>query len=94
MTKSKQTPRGCGTAGLIISIISLLLCWFPFLGFLLATIAIVCAIIQITKNSNGWDVFTIILAVTVMFINSFFIILAVTVGFTLLGLSLFLIPFT
>jgi len=90
---AKQTSRGWGLAGLIISIISLLLCWFPFLGFLLAAIAIVCAIVQITKNSCAVDVFTIVLAIIVIFINLFFITLAWIFGFTLFSLLILFIPF-
>ncbi|MDQ3306466.1 MAG: DUF4190 domain-containing protein [Actinomycetota bacterium] len=49
----RQPSNGIGIAALVVGIISLVISWVPFLGLLLAIVAIVLGVLGIRKASRG-----------------------------------------
>ena len=50
---SPSPKNGIGIAAMVVGIVALLLCWIPFLGLLLAIVALVLGIVGIRKVSRG-----------------------------------------
>ena len=48
-----QPSNGIGIAAMVVGIVALLLCWIPFLGLVLAIVALVLGIVGIRKASRG-----------------------------------------
>jgi hypothetical protein len=49
-----SSPKnGIGIAAMVVGIVALVLCWIPFLGLVLAIVAVVLGIVGIRKASRG-----------------------------------------
>ena len=74
----EKKKNGIGTAGFILSLLGLIFCWFPIVGYILLGLGFIFSVIGVFKAPRG-------MAITGIILSCIGSVLAVAIGGALIG---------